>query len=81
MMTCVDYHETFMSFHQMIPTTFILPHPVFSIAPSSSSHFTFCLVHQPRVILQSSVHTQCAYPSHKQRSCVPCPGCGSLYVM
>jgi hypothetical protein len=81
MMTCVDYHDTFLPLHHMIPTTFTLPHLIFSIAPSSSSHFTSCLPHQPWVILQSSVHTQGAYPSHKQLLCVPCPSCGYLYVI
>jgi hypothetical protein len=42
MMTCVDYHETFLPLHQMIPTASILLHPFFSIAPNSFSHFTFC---------------------------------------
>jgi hypothetical protein len=65
MMTCMDCHETSPPPHLMIPTAFILFHPIFLVAPSSSSHFTPCLPHQPWAILQSYVPTPSAYPSHK----------------
>jgi len=77
MMTCMDYHETSLPLHSMIPTTSILPHPVFSIMLSLSSNFTPCLLHYP----QSTITTPGAHPSHKQCSHVLCPGCGHLNLV
>jgi hypothetical protein len=77
----MDYHETSLPLHVMIPTTSTLFHPVSLVTPSSSSHFTSWLPHQSHVILQSSILTPRAYPSHKQRPCVPCPGCVHLYIV
>jgi len=45
MMTCMDYHETSLPPHLMIPIAFILFDLVSSIAPNSSSHFTSYLLH------------------------------------
>jgi hypothetical protein len=81
MMICMDYHETFLPLHLMIPTTSTLFHPVSLVAPSSSSHFTSWLPHQPHVIPQSYILTPRAYPSHKQSPCVPCLGCVHLYIV
>jgi hypothetical protein len=64
-MTCMDCHETSLPLHRMIPITFILPHPVFSITPILSSNFRPCLLHQPRAIPQSTISTPSAHPSHK----------------
>jgi hypothetical protein len=66
-MSCMDCQKTSLPLHSMIPTTFILLHPVSLVAISSFSHFTPCLLHQPWVIPQSSISTLDAYPSHKQR--------------
>ncbi len=79
-MTCMDCHETSPPPHPMIPTSSILPHPISSIAPNSSSHFTPCLPHQPRVIPQSYVPTPSAHPSHKQHLHVPCHVYNRLYI-
>jgi hypothetical protein len=65
----------------MIPIAFILFHPISSVEPNSSSHFTSYLPHQPQVIPQSSIATPKAYPSHKQHLHVPCPNCGCLYIV
>jgi hypothetical protein len=65
----------------MIPTTFILPHLLSSIALSSFSHFTPCLPYQPQAIPQSFVPTPSAHPAHKQCPHVPYPSCGRLYVV
>jgi len=81
MMICMDYHETFVPFHLMIPIASILFHPISLITASLSSHFTSCLPHQPRAIPQSFIFTLGAYPSHKQRPRVPCPSCVCLYVV
>ncbi len=80
MMTCMDCQESSLPPHPTIPTAFTLFHPISSIAPNSFSHFTPCLLHQPWVILLSSIPTLDAYPSYKQRLHVPCLGCGFLYV-
>jgi hypothetical protein len=64
MMICMDHHDTFSPLHMMIPIAFILLHSISLVAPSSSSHFTHCLHHQPWVIPQSFAPTPKAYPSH-----------------
>jgi len=65
MMTYIDHHETFLPPHLMIHITSTLLHPISSLAPNLSSHFTPCLFHQPWTIPQSFIHTLGAYPSHK----------------
>jgi hypothetical protein len=46
----MDHHNTSPPPHSMIPNASILPHPVFSVTPSSFTHFTPSLPHQPRAI-------------------------------
>jgi hypothetical protein len=62
-MTCMDCFDTSPPPHPMIPNTFILPHLIFSITPSLSTHFTPFLPHWPWVNLQSSILTPRAHPS------------------
>jgi hypothetical protein len=73
-MTCIDHRDIFAL------SLYDSHHKVFSVAPSSSSHFTPYLFHQPWSILQSFVPTLGAYPPHEQRLCIPCPSCGHLYI-
>jgi hypothetical protein len=80
-MTCIYHYETSPPPPLVIPIASILLHPVILIEFNLSLHFTSCLPHQPRVIPQSSILTLGAYPSHKQRSCVPSPNCGCLYAL
>jgi hypothetical protein len=72
MMICKGRHETFSPPHPMIFIVFTLFHLVSSVVSNLSSHFTPCILHQPRAILQSSIPTLKAYASYKQRSYVPC---------
>jgi hypothetical protein len=80
MMTCMDYHETSLPPHLMIPIASILFHLVSLVAPNLPSHFTSYLPHRPWIIPQSFIPTPMAYPSHKQHLHVPCPSCGCLYI-
>jgi hypothetical protein len=79
-MTCMNHHDISLPPHLMIPNTYTLPHLVSSIAPSSSTHSSLSLLHQPRAIPYSSIPRPRAHQSHQQRLRVPCPSCGRLYV-
>jgi hypothetical protein len=80
-MTCMDHHDTFPPLHPMIPSVFTLRHPISSVTPSSSTHSTPFLPHQPWAIPQSPILTLGAHPSHQQHPHVPCLSCDRLYVV
>jgi hypothetical protein len=50
MMTCIDHHKTSLPPHLMIHIASTLLHPVSSVAPNLSLHFTTSRPHQPWAI-------------------------------
>jgi hypothetical protein len=72
MIIYMDYYETSPPPHLMIPTASTLLHLVSLVAFSLSSHFTPCLPHQPRAIVQICYTYIGSHPSHKQPPRVPC---------